>query len=201
MVLFFFLACILSGCIGAENLRGSHATRAYENAIADLFDLDRFENDTALESAVRDGRLVRIPNNRYVRWHKNLPAKYAYVLPHVRDWLLEKGRAFRNLHGKPITVTSAIRPKSYQERLAGRNANAAPTEGPFASTHSTGATIDLGYRGLSAKETAWLKKSSSRMEFDGRIQATMERYQACFHIMVYPPTKDAATSMKNVATP
>lgn len=180
-----------------ENLVGSPEARAHENAMVDLFGFERFEDDTAMEQAIHDGRLVRVPNNRYVKWHKNLPEKYAYVLPHVRDQLLEKGMAFHKNFGKPIIVTSAVRPKTYQAELILRNKNAAPIDGPLASTHPTGATVDIGYKGLKRREVAWLRRISSQMESHDKVQATKERHQACFHVMVYPPQERfAATGTK-----
>lgn len=186
MVLFLLFTAISLSCSAGDNLRGSIHARAYESAMADLFGLERFEDDAAMERAIRDGRLVPVPNNRYVKWHKNLPAKYAYVQPYVRDRLLEKGMAFRREFGKPLVITSAIRPKTYQTELGKRNRNAAPTDGPFASTHSTGSTVDIGYKGLKRREVAWLIRTSSQMESRGEAQATKERYQACFHVMIYP---------------
>lgn len=192
MVLFLFLTAVSFGCTGAENLRGSPEARAYENAAADFFGLDRLENEQLLQVAINVGGFSCLPNNRYVRWHKRLPGTYAYCLPHVNRWLLSLGKDFRKEFGKPLTISSAIRPKSYQEKLGLRNANAAPTDGPFASTHSTGATIDIGYKKLSKREIAWIETTLSIMESRGEIQATKERYQACFHVMVYP-SKQLAT--------
>ena len=201
MVLFLFLAAVSISCTAKDNLRGSPEARALENAMVELFGFERFEDDAAMEQAIHDRRLVPVPNNRYVKWHKDLPAKYAYVLPHVRDLLLEKGRALREKTKKPIIITSAIRPKSYQIELRRRNGNAAPTEGPFASTHSTGSTVDIGYKGLTRREVRWLMRSSSKMESRGEIQATKEHHQACFHVMVYPPSKKIATIEGISATP
>ncbi len=204
MVLFLFLTAVSIGCAAEDNLRGSPEARAYENAAADFFGLDRLENERVLRVAIGKGSFSCLPNNRYVRWHKRLPGAYAYCLPHVNRWLLSLGKDFRKEFGKSLTVSSAIRPRSYQEKLGIRNTNAAPAEGPLASTHSTGATIDIGYKGLKRREVAWLEKTLSVMESRGEIQATKERYQACFHVMVYPPptpnTKLAATE-KNDTTP
>jgi hypothetical protein len=201
--LFLFLTAVSIGCIAEDNLHGSIHARAYESAMADLLGLECFEDDAAIEQAIRDGRLVSVPNNRYVKRHKNLPEKYAYVLPHVRDRLIEKGMESRKRSGKPIIVTSAVRPKTYQIELGKRNRNAAPTDGPFASTHSTGSTVDIGYKRLKRREVAWLMRASSQMESRGEVQATKERHQACFHIMIYPSTPNIkiAAAEKNNATP
>ncbi len=201
MVLFLLFTAVSIGCTAVDNLRGSPETRAYENAAADFFGLDRLENESVLRSAISEGSFSCLPNNRYVRWHKRLPGAYAYCLPHVNQWLLSLGKDFRKEFGKPLTISSAIRPKSYQEKLGLRNANAAPTEGPFASTHSTGATIDIGYKGLKGKEVTWLEKTLSAMESRGEIQATKERYQACFHVMIYPSATKLAEAKKNNTTP
>ncbi|MBP9751449.1 MAG: hypothetical protein KBD19_01135 [Candidatus Moranbacteria bacterium] len=202
--LFLFLASIsiaLAGHARSEILRGSPEARAYENAAVDFYGLDRIEDDNGLRSAIRNGGLSCLPDGKYIRLHKRFPKEYAYCLPYVNEWLLSYGRQFRKNFRKPLIVSSAMRPNSYQERLALRNPNAAPTDGPFASTHSTGATIDIGYKGLKRKEVAWLEKTLSAMESRGEIQATKERYQACFHVMVYPPPKRLAKAEKNDATP
>lgn len=184
--------------LAAGNLMGSPEARALENAKADEFSLERIADERSMTRLVEEKRLIPVPNNDYVRWHHRFPKRYAFYLPHADDFLVRLGRDFRSVFNKPIIVTSAIRPISYQRKLATRNRNAAPTEGSFASTHPTGATIDIGYKGLRREETAWIESYLSKKEADGVIQATKERYQACFHVMVYTPQERLAALGKNM---
>lgn len=192
----FFLPASLCS---AHILLGSPEARALENTKANQLGLERVADEHSMKRLIQERRLVRVPNNEYVRWHRHFPREYAFSLPHTHMFLVQLGREFRKTFHKPITVTSAIRPISYQRRLALRNPNAAPAEGTLASTHPTGATIDLGYKNLLPRERMWLESYLSKKEREGKIQATQERYQACFHIMVYPTEHTLAITNTNLS--
>lgn len=183
--------------LAEDILAGSPESRALESAKVDELGFERIEDERSMMRLVKESLLVPVPNDDYVRWHRKSPRQYAFSLPHTHDFLVKLGKDFRKVFNKPIIVTSAIRPKSYQKKLALRNRNAAPVDGPLASTHPTGATIDIGYKKLRRQERLWLEAYLAKKEAEGFVQATKERHQACFHVMVYASGRRLATLRKN----
>ena len=62
--------------------------------------------------------------------------------------------------------------------------NAAPISGPYASTHSTGATIDIGLKKMASQELVWIRARVASDEKAGFISnATEEHEQRTMHIM------------------
>ena len=74
---------------------------------------------------------------------------------------------------------------SFQRHLAHYNGNAAPTSGDTASPHLTGEAIDLGKKGMSLKEIAWMRAVLGELQASGKLDVEEEFEQACFHISVY----------------
>lgn len=189
--LFVFTLLLPIFSFGAEDhpmLEGSVHTQAYENALADVFDLRRIESDAELKRLIREKKLVPLIRNENIRWHKGLKRKYAYVLPHMNEFIETYQR---EVVRAPIVITSAVRPKSYQKKLAKRNPNAAPTEGVVASTHPTGSTVDIGYK-WKRKDAGYIRtlaESLVKEEAGGSLQATKENHQLCMHVMVPPDWK------------
>ena len=72
-----------------------------------------------------------------------------------------------------------------QRHLLHINGNAAPADGDIASPHLTGATIDIGKKGLSPLEVEWMRSYLSPLEVAGKVDVEEEFYQSCFHISVY----------------
>ena len=171
-----------------EILRGSYESRVYENTIATVFmGLGRFQTQQDVERAIRTGELVLLPRNRYVVWHPKLDTSRAYCRPYSAQWVESLGEDFYRKFGKPITVSSAVRPIEYQIRLArgGSTVNAAPADGLGASTHPTGSTIDVSYKDLSKREVAWLAGYLSAANQRGETHAIEEtRGSRCFHFLV-----------------
>ena len=72
-----------------------------------------------------------------------------------------------------------------QRHLQGINGNAAPAEGDIASPHLTGATIDIGKKGLTISQIGWMRAYLLPLQAKGRIDVEEEFQQACFHVTVY----------------
>jgi hypothetical protein len=49
----------------------------------------------------------------------------------------------------------------------------------------TGAAVDIGKKGLSESEIAWMRAWLLPLQQAGKIDVEEEFYQACFHITVY----------------
>jgi hypothetical protein len=65
------------------------------------------------------------------------------------------------------------------------NGNAAPARGPSASTHLTGAAVDLSKVEHSDVELAWLRLVLSRLAARGIVSAIEEFVQPHFHVVVF----------------
>lgn len=172
------------GTAGAASLRGSPESLAIQNQNADEAGLIRIANDTELEYLKGEHVLVPIPAEA-VDVDERMPEKFRFVLPSTRRFLRELGYQFMRTFEKKLVITSAVRTQEYQNLLRTSNGNAAASEyGPSQSSHLTGATIDIGKKGLSLLETEWLRVRLLHFENDGYVEATEEFTQLVFHVMV-----------------
>jgi len=108
-----------------------------------------------------------------------------YTRPWTAEFLRELGQSYAHQFGDALVITSAVRPASYQRKLTWRNGNAAPANGKIASPHEFGATIDIGKKGMTAREMAWMRGYLLPLQEAGQIDVEEEFYQACFHVTVY----------------
>ncbi len=189
-------------------LRGSHDVLVHQNIIADVEGLSRIQDDAQLRAMVHSGDLVALPASAGLEVDPRLPLNRRYCRPWVAQFLNNISRAHQDIFGRPLQLTSAVRTVSFQRHLARYNGNAAPTSGDTASPHLTGEAIDLGKKGMSLKEIAWMRAVLGQLQASGKLDVEEEFEQACFHISVYktysshsaPPTRlvasdDAASSV------
>jgi hypothetical protein len=177
---------LVSG-IGSPSLHGSAAALAFQIRSAELAHLSRIQRDREIARLVRSGRLVPLPENRAISINPSLKPAYRHVVPWTRKFLLDLAEAHWAEFHKPLQVNSATRTVLYQRRLRGRNTNAAAE-----SSHVYGVTIDLAKRDMSPREIDWMRKQLLQRESAGRIEATEEFQQLCFHIMVLKPYQGTA---------
>lgn len=166
-------------------LRGSHEVLVHQNIIADVEGLSRIQNDAQLGVMVHSGDLVAIPANSGLTVDPRLPFNRRYCRPWTAKFLSDLSRAHDSDFGHPIIVTSAVRTVDFQRHLARYNGNAAPAFGETASPHLTGQAIDIGKKGMSQHEVAWMRAILGQLQNSGRLDVEEEFEQACFHISVY----------------
>jgi len=166
-------------------LRGSHEVLVHQNIIADVEGLSRIQNDAQLSAMVRSGDLVALPASPDLAIDPRLPMNRRYCRPWTARFLSNLARAHQDLFGRPLQLTSAVRTVNFQRHLAHYNGNAAPTSGDTASPHLTGEAIDLGKKGMSLKEIAWIRAVLGQLQASGKLDVEEEFEQACFHISVY----------------
>jgi hypothetical protein len=166
-------------------LRGSHDVLVHQNIIADVEGLSRIQDDAQLSAMVRSGDLVALPASTGLAVDPRLPLNRRYTRPWTAQFLSNLARAHEDLFGRPLQLTSAVRTVSFQRHLAHYNGNAAPTSGDTASPHLTGEAIDLGKKGMSLKEIAWMRAVLGELQAGGKLDVEEEFEQACFHISVY----------------
>ena len=166
-------------------LRGSHDVLVHQNIIADVEGLSRIQDDAQLSAMVRSGDLVALPASSGLAIDARLPLNRRYCRPWTAQFLSNLSRAHQDIFGRPLQLTSAVRTVNFQRHLAHYNGNAAPTSGDTASPHLTGEAIDLGKKGMSLKEIAWMRSVLGQLQANGKLDVEEEFEQACFHISVY----------------
>jgi D-alanyl-D-alanine dipeptidase len=135
---------------------------------------------------VKAGILVALPNTDAVKPAPSLPANRRYALPRTVFFLLSLSEAYRQQFGKALTVDSAVRPKSVQERLRRTNRAAAPVNGETASSHESGTTFDLSKK-MPRGELQWLRNVLSYEVAMNHVIVEDERN--CLHVMVLGGTE------------
>ena len=184
-MLWAFLLCTHL-CAWGDELTGGKERLRHENIVADKAGFVRIWDETELRYLVEIGYLAPLEESAGFVFDVRAPEKFRFVLPCTREYLRELSRAFYQEFRTNFWINSVTRTIEYQEALILINSNAAAAFGPLASSHLTGATVDIGKLKLSGSQVLWLRHRLIRDERSGRIQATEEHIQAVFHIMVYP---------------
>lgn len=165
-------------------LKGSHDSLVRQNEEIDRLQLGRIADDAELDQLVEKQELVALPSGNYVRIDNRLDENRRYCRPWTRDFLNDIGQAYYKQFRQPIQVNSAVRTVAQQEKLIRHNGNAAPAEGPTASSHLAGLTVDIAKHEMTRKQRKWMEDYLVRLRDLGLVEAVEERKQACFHVMV-----------------
>jgi Family of unknown function (DUF5715) len=165
-------------------LRGSHESLIRQNEEIDRLKLTRIADDQQLEELELRGDLVSLHESRALTIASNLELNRRFCRPWTRTFIEDISQAYYARFHHPIEITSAVRTVEQQARLQRRNANAAPIDGDTASSHLAGLTVDIGKRGMSRGERAWISQYVFHLQQLGLVEAAEERRQACYHIMV-----------------
>lgn len=166
-------------------LKGSRESLIRQNTRADADGLERIEDDADLDRLVHAHELVALPASERLYVNPSLEANRRYCRPWTSRFLSDMAAAHYQRFKRPLQVNSAVRTVAYQRQLVRINGNAAPAGGDIASPHLTGATIDIGKKGLSLSEIGWIRAYLLPLQQAGRIDVEEEFAQACFHISVY----------------
>lgn len=166
-------------------LRGSRASLLRQNERDDAEGLVRIADDAQLHEFEDEGLLVRLPAGAGLLVNAALPMDRRYCRPWTARFLADLARSHYARFGRPLQVNSAVRTIAFQRHLELINGNAAPAEGDLASPHLTGAAVDIGKRGMTFQEIAWMRAWLLPLELEGKIDVEEEFEQACFHIDVY----------------
>ena len=173
-------------------MRGSRESLMRQNTRADQEGLARIRDDADIAALLHSGLLVSLPNTNGMHADPRLPENRRYCRPWTAHFLADLSRAHYERFHDGLQVNSAVRTMQYQRHLLRINGNAAPAEGDTASPHLTGATIDIGKKGMSSAQIAWMRSYLLPLENSGKIDVEEEFYQACFHISVYQAYRGAA---------
>ena len=181
--------CLFPAVAVAASLKGSPESIARQHRIAKDENLSVIKNDRQLAAMKRAGYLVPLPQNQDVRIDPRLAEKWRWCRPWTRTFLLRVGREFRVKFGTPLQINSAVRTVEYQKQLRKGNSNATDPENCL---HCYGATIDIarmyqknGRRIFySTQEQDYIRRRLLQLEKKGLVEATEEKNQAVFHVMV-----------------
>ena len=113
------------------------------------------------------------------------------IRPEALKIINEVAKPYREQFGRPLPVSSLVRPEQYQHELRKVNRNAATIEIP---PHTTGLAFDIDYRYMSGAEQTFLMTKLARLEDEGRIEAIRER-GANFHVFVFLDGKRPSDQM------
>jgi len=166
-------------------LRGSHASLVRQNERDTAEGLLRIEDDEQLGQMEAARDLSALPASYALKVNPGLPVNRRYCRPWTARFLADFARVHYARFHRPLQVNSAVRTVTFQRALLEVNGNAAPASGDIASPHLTGAAVDIGKRGLSFSELAWMRAWLLPLQTAGKIDVEEEFYQSCFHITVY----------------
>lgn len=170
---------------GAQSvLRADSSSQAEQNRLADVDHLSRMKDKEMVQRWARLKLLVPVAVKSRDWYLHAVPSDYRYLRPWALVFLQRLGRQFRTRFGRPLRVTSLLRTISYQRALAHRNANAAPSTGPKASVHLTGACLDISKKGMSSSQQRWMRNVLVSLRSKGYLYAIEEFRQPTFHVLV-----------------
>ena len=124
------------------------------------------------------------------------------VRPQALTIIEEVGQAYRRQFGRPLPISSLVRPEQYQRALRRVNRNAILIDTP---PHSTGLAFDIDYRYMSAAEQNFVMDELARLKRDGRIEVIRER-NANYHVFAFvngtrPPDALIEASLEKAGAP
>jgi hypothetical protein len=166
-------------------LKGTHEILVHQNSMADDEGLERIQDDDDLRRLRAAHLLVNFTETASLHINPELAADRRCARVWTVRFANDISRAFYARFHEPLQVNSAVRTVAYQVRLQRINGNAAGTDGEAASPHLTGQAMDLGKRGMSLAQIAWMRGYLLPLMQAGKIDVEEEFQQACFHISVY----------------
>lgn len=182
------LVLVLVASIGASaapSLRATRSSQAEQNQLADADHLSRMQDKEMLQRWARLQLLLPVKEKTRDYYLHAIPSDYRYLRPWARLFLDRISSQFRARFRRPMRVTSLVRTVSYQKYLSRRNGNAAPSTGPKASVHLTGACLDLSKKGMTRQQQAWVRNVLGQLRTKGYLYAIEEFQQPTFHVLVH----------------
>ena len=101
--------------------------------------------------------------------------------PQALKIMEEVAAAYHSQFGRPLPVSSLVRPEEYQHSLRRVNRNAVTIDAP---PHSTGLAFDIDYRYMSVAEQNFVMRELARVKNEGRIEVIRER-NANYHVFAF----------------
>jgi hypothetical protein len=112
----------------------------------------------------------------------------SHLRPEAHDLMRELAADYRRVFGRPLPVSSLVRPLDYQAAVGRTNPNATRIEEP---PHATGLAFDVYYGHMAADEQEHVMATLARLEAEGRLEALRENLNH-FHVFVFPDGRPPA---------
>lgn len=180
---------------GANLLLATASSQAIQNERANAYHLSRMTDRAMIQRFYRAGLLLEVPDRTRTFYLDGIPAPYHYLRPWTWLFLDRLSSEYYARFGLPLRVTSLVRTVGYQLRLTHFNPNATEATGPDASSHLTGATLDISRRFMPYRAQQWMRRVLLQLERSGYLYAVEEFQEPCFHVMVFPPYRLYATRL------
>src|SRR5208282_6449949 len=132
----------------------SKAALLAQNAAIDTLGLHRYRDDADIRAAVKRGEFVSVDT---ATLDPRLPVNRRYLRPAANNFLSILSMDFTLRFGHTFVVTSAVRTMVTQKRLRRWNHNATTVSGPYASSHLSGTTFDIGRKRFTRAENVWME--------------------------------------------
>ena len=170
-----------AGAVGV-GLGGSPASVQRQNSVAKELGFTFIETSDEVTELVAADELVPVPGNAHYEVLESV--SYKFARPELRMFLERLAEQYHEGTGERLVVTSLTRPSSEQPR------NSHPL-----SVHPTGMAIDLRISS-SGKSRAWIESVLLKLERQGVLDITRERYPPHYHVALFPDAyKDYLGSM------
>jgi hypothetical protein len=171
-----------------------------QNWLADRYKLTRLRDRAQLKRFIRLRLLVPVTDTpgyfvspRHAgSLDKANAALYRHARPWVVDFLDTFSKAVNEELARPccLMVTSLVRTKAYQRRLARANRYAAGRGHYRQSPHLTGATVDISLRWMPAPARRVMLRHLRWLQEDGAVDFIYERRNNCLHVFVVPDWRE-----------
>ena len=181
LLLAVFFLCTVAHCrVKNEYFPATHDSVPQENRVADSFHLKRYSNEREIRMDAAAGLLKPVPFCA-----RSVPAVRRYALPSTIEFIAGLSREFADATDSRsgLVVDSAIRSRRDQSWLRRHNGSATSVDGPRASSHERGTTVDIS-RKMDSQDYDWLVHRLRYYRAIGLILVIEERY--CVHIFVIP---------------
>jgi hypothetical protein len=152
-----------------------------ENAVTHRERLSRIPDPQTLRRFVRARLLVPVPERGRTFVVHGVRPELRVARPWTHRFIVQLAAGYHALFGAPLKITGLTRTIDFQRTLRRTNGNAAL---PAASSHVTGAAVDIGTGGMPARGRAWLRHVLSRLTREGVVLAIEESRYPHFHVVV-----------------
>jgi hypothetical protein len=170
--------------LGAVPLTARAGNLARENAVTKRERLSQIRSREMLRRFVRAGHLVRVPADARTFWIDGVGRDFQVARPWTRRFIVQLAAGYHARFGARIKITGLTRTADFQRRLRLTNGNAAPPAGAAASSHLTGAAVDIGTRDVSVAGRAWLRHVLRQLAGRKLLLAIEELRYPHFHVVV-----------------
>lgn len=177
------------------SLKGSPVKLGRETCLAEVMGLTHYRTVAEIARAVEARELVTITSS-LIAFPDDVPLERRVARPWVNDYIVTLAKdmerfvnAERVEHSDPLLrIPSTVRSFDVQGRLVRMGRSPANCDYlPICSTHTTGSSIDISLRYLSAQQFAWLEARLRADRKAGKILVISEFLGGHFHMLVIPP--------------